>query len=103
MRARSVTLSAFVAAVAIVVVGLGFARPSRGPTLRGLAHRVAALEAQAACTRIVAPVSQFGQDGDALFGTGYLYVDNTDASRTQIYTTSALDLDPSRRLPRCTS
>jgi hypothetical protein len=46
---------------------------------------------------------QFGQDGDALLGTGYLYVDNTDASRTQIYTTSALDLDPSRRLPRCTS
>lgn len=102
-RATGVRLSALIVALAIVVVGLGLAPAlagsKRGPTLRGLARRVAALEAQAACTRIVAPVSQFGQDGDPLSGTGFFYIDNTDPNRTQIYTTSGLDLDPKSASP----
>jgi hypothetical protein len=98
-----VRLSALIVALAIVVVGLGLAPAlagsRRGPTVRGLSRRVAALEARAACTRIVAPVSQFGQDGDPLNGTGFFYIDNTDPKRTQIYTTSGLDLDPGSATP----
>ena len=56
------------------------------------------LEARVACTKLVAPVSQFGAAGvgNPLQDSGYPWLDNS-TERVQMWLTTALDLDPDAR------
>jgi hypothetical protein len=99
IAASSTVVFAFIGAASPGLVS--FAAPtSHGGTPHSLARRVAALEARAACTHVVAPVSQFGRDAQPLEpgAAGYYWLDSSGEDLKALVT-SALDLDTESEVP----